>query len=167
MHSVVDLRLLAWSAAEADDAENRILRRKDRYGHPIRWEDYEAKGSRFGWFIELIDPESVNSHQASARSATEAGNTRVARRRTAERAAGGVLQRAHGGRGARQGDQERLVACRGMGKERAGSAQGGREPGEGRHGLAFLEQRGAEFDVFALVQGHRSTRCRLRTASGS
>ena len=57
IHSAVDLRLLAWSAAETDKGWDRILRRKDRYGHPIRWEDYEDEESRFGWFIEATDPE--------------------------------------------------------------------------------------------------------------
>ncbi len=56
VHSVVDLRLLAWSAAEADDGQDRMVQRKDRYGHPIRWEDYEDGESRFGWFMEAIDP---------------------------------------------------------------------------------------------------------------
>ena len=56
VHSAVDLRLLAWSAAETDSGQNRMVQRKDRYGHPIRWEDYEDGESRFGWFIEAIDP---------------------------------------------------------------------------------------------------------------
>ena len=57
IHSAVDLRLLAWSAAETDNGWDRMVQRKDRYGHPIRWEDYEDEGSQFGWFIEAIDPE--------------------------------------------------------------------------------------------------------------
>ena len=57
VHGVVDLRLLAWLAAETDDAQDRLVQRNDRYGHPIRWEDYENEESQFGWFIELIDPE--------------------------------------------------------------------------------------------------------------
>ena len=36
---------------------DRMVQRKDRYSHPIRWEDYEDEGSQFGWFIEAIDPE--------------------------------------------------------------------------------------------------------------
>ena len=56
IHSAVDLRLLAWSAAETDDGQDRKVQRKDRYGHPIRWEDYEDEESQFGWFIEAIDP---------------------------------------------------------------------------------------------------------------
>ena len=36
IHSAVDLRLLAWSAAQADDGQDRMVQRKDRYGHPIR-----------------------------------------------------------------------------------------------------------------------------------
>ena len=57
IHSAVDLRLLAWSAAETDNGQDRMVQRKDRYGHPIRWEDYEDEESQFGWFIEAIDPE--------------------------------------------------------------------------------------------------------------
>ena len=57
VHSVVDLRLLAWTAAETDNGQDRMVQRKDRYGHPIRWEDYEDEESQFGWFIEAIDPE--------------------------------------------------------------------------------------------------------------
>ena len=57
VHSAVDLRLLAWSAAETEDGQDRMVQRKDRYGHPIRWEDYEDGESQFGWFIEAIDPE--------------------------------------------------------------------------------------------------------------
>ena len=34
-----------------------MVQRKDRHGHPIRWEDYEDEESQFGWFIEAIDPE--------------------------------------------------------------------------------------------------------------
>lgn len=29
----------------------------DRYGCPIRREDYEDEGFRIGWFIGLVDPE--------------------------------------------------------------------------------------------------------------
>ena len=57
IHSAVDLRLLAWTAAETDNGQDRMVQRKDRYGHPIRWEDYEDEESQFGWFIEAIDPE--------------------------------------------------------------------------------------------------------------
>ena len=57
IHSVVDLRLLAWSAAEMDNGKDRMVQRKDRYGHPIRWEDYEDEELQFGWFIEAIDLE--------------------------------------------------------------------------------------------------------------
>ncbi len=34
-----------------------MVQRKDRYGHPIRWEDYEDEESQFGWFIEAISQE--------------------------------------------------------------------------------------------------------------
>ena len=54
VHSAADLRLLAWSAAEMDRTQDRMLQRKDRYGYPIRWEDYEDEGPRFGWFIDGI-----------------------------------------------------------------------------------------------------------------
>ena len=57
IHSAADLRLLAWSAAEMNNNQDRMLQRKDRYGYPIHWEGYENEESQFGWFIELIDPE--------------------------------------------------------------------------------------------------------------
>ena len=57
IHSAADLRLLAWSAAEMGNNQDRMLQRKDRCGYPIHWEDYENEDSKFGWFIELIDPE--------------------------------------------------------------------------------------------------------------
>ena len=59
IHSAADLRLLAWSAAEMDNNQDRMLQHKDRYGYPIHWEDYENEESQFGWFIELIDPEGI------------------------------------------------------------------------------------------------------------
>ena len=57
IHCAVDLRLLAWSAAETENGQDRMVQRKDRYGPPIRWEDYEDEESQFGWFIEAVDPE--------------------------------------------------------------------------------------------------------------
>ncbi|MCY4497468.1 MAG: hypothetical protein OXC14_09305 [Rhodospirillaceae bacterium] len=36
IHGAVDLRLLAWTAAETDDGQDRMVQRKDRCGHPIR-----------------------------------------------------------------------------------------------------------------------------------
>ena len=57
VHSGADLRLLAWAAAETDNGQDRMVQRKDRYGYPIRWEDYEDEESQFEWFTEAIDPE--------------------------------------------------------------------------------------------------------------
>ena len=32
-----------------------MVQRKDLYGHPNRWKDYEYEESQFGWFIEAIE----------------------------------------------------------------------------------------------------------------
>lgn len=82
VNSGADLRLLAWTAAETDNGQDRMVQRKDRYGHPIRWEDYEDEESQSGGSPRRSTRRSVVSLRTSARSASAAGNRRVAGRRT-------------------------------------------------------------------------------------
>ena len=56
VHGAFDLRLLTRSVAETDQGQDRMVQRKDRHGHPIRWEDHEDGESQFGWVVETIDP---------------------------------------------------------------------------------------------------------------
>ena len=53
-----------------------MVRRKDRYGHPIRWKGYEGEESQFGWFIEAIDPEEHEFPPSLRPVAVEKGDER-------------------------------------------------------------------------------------------